>query len=63
MSSTVAKLSDPTRKPRKIKEGSREWRRREKNVLAAYAPSLVNCVDCGSPRHHQYCCLYCGSGK
>jgi ribosomal protein L32 len=48
------------KKIRKIKEGSKEYVRREKEVLATYAPSLVNCKTCGSPRHEHYICLFCG---
>lgn len=54
---------EEVRKPRKVREGSREWKRREREVLDSYAPRLVNCRDCGSPRHEHYCCRYCGSGR
>ncbi|MDF0506540.1 50S ribosomal protein L32 [Burkholderia cenocepacia] len=45
---------------RKIKEGSRTWKRREKEVRETYAPCIVPCKTCGSPRHQQYICRYCG---
>ncbi|HIH2744895.1 TPA: hypothetical protein ACYLN4_000561 [Burkholderia lata] len=47
------------RKPRKIKEGSREWKRREREVLETYVPGIVSCSTCGSPRHQKYKCIYC----
>jgi len=46
-------------KARKVKEGSREWRRREKFVLDSYAIQIVCCKHCGSPRHRDYICLFC----
>jgi hypothetical protein len=47
-------------KPRKIREDSREYNRRYKEVVQAYRPSIIPCKTCGSPRHEQYKCLYCG---
>jgi hypothetical protein len=47
-------------KVRKIKEGSRLWKRRWKEVVETYRPTIVNCRHCGSPRHENYRCQYCG---
>lgn len=50
----------PAVKPiRKIKHGSREWKKREKEVIDSYAPPIVACNNCGSPRHKLYQCSYC----
>jgi hypothetical protein len=42
-----------------VKPGSRLWLKREKEVKEGYAPAIVACNNCGSPRHKQYKCLYC----
>jgi ribosomal protein L32 len=46
-------------KVRKIKEGSRLWKRRLKEVVDLYRPAIVNCKNCGSPRHSGFTCQYC----
>ena len=46
-------------KPRKLKEGSREYARREKELRDTYAITVVPCSHCGSPRHQSYICQYC----
>jgi hypothetical protein len=47
-------------KPRKIKFEGREYQKRYQEVLATYAPTIVACSFCGSPRHCSYLCQYCG---
>lgn len=49
-------------KPRVIWEDSREYRKREREMKELYAPALIRCNRCGSPRHQSYICQYCGHG-
>lgn len=42
-----------------IQAGSREWRRRQRIVLARYAPKIVDCYHFGSQRHVNSRCRLC----
>lgn len=44
---------------RKIKQDGLLYRKREREVRETYAPTIVPCKTCGSPRHVQYKCQYC----
>jgi hypothetical protein len=56
----VSEKSASARTVRKVREGSREWLRREKQFLELYRPRQDNCKTCGSPKHVGYTCWYCG---
>lgn len=53
------KSLQPSKRVMRIQEGSREYKRREKLVFDTYAPTLVTCRNCGSPRHEKYVCQFC----
>jgi hypothetical protein len=56
----TAWIEEQNKPPVKIVQpGSREWFKREKEVINSYAPQIVACNNCGSPRHKQYKCMYC----
>lgn len=46
---------------KKIKQDGRLYRKREREVRDLYAPKIVPCKTCGSPRHSLYKCQYCES--
>lgn len=48
------------KKPRRLRSGSREWRRLLKENINLYCPALVECKACAAPTRHGYVCWRCG---
>ena len=46
-------------KVKKIKYDGREYRRRERDVLRHFYPSIYPCRTCGSPVARGYVCFFC----
>lgn len=51
----------PLKKPRRIAREGREYQKRKREVEETYRPPIVDCKACGSPRHKNYRCIYCGN--
>lgn len=49
-----------TKKPRKIKYGSRKWHELRQELLEDFMPEVRQCKTCGGPVHPMYCCTRCG---
>ncbi len=44
---------------RKVKQDSRTYLSREKDVMSSFAPPIYPCDKCGNPVAHGYVCRYC----
>jgi ribosomal protein L32 len=57
----ITKPEWPIKKPRRIAQGGREYQKRMREVEERWKPPIVDCKTCGSPRHLNYICTYCGN--